>query len=70
MQLLLLLIAPALFAASIYMVLGRIIALTEGECHSLIRQKWLTKIFVMGDVVSFIVQAAGELSWNFRMTSN
>ena len=60
MQSLLLLVAPALFAASIYMVLGRIILLTDGEKNSLIRQKWLTKIFVAGDVLSFLVQSGGE----------
>ncbi|PSN66366.1 RTA1-domain-containing protein [Corynespora cassiicola Philippines] len=69
MQSLLLLIAPALFAASIYIILGRIILLTDGEKHSLIRQKRLTKIFVTGDVISFLtqccgggIQAAGSLS--------
>lgn len=59
MQSLLLLVAPALFAASIYIILGRIILLVNGERHSLIRQKWLTKIFVTGDVISFIVQLGG-----------
>jgi hypothetical protein len=59
MQSLLLLIAPALFAASIYIVLGRIILLVDGERCSLIRQKWLTKVFVTGDVISFLVQAGG-----------
>lgn len=59
MQSLLLLIAPALFAASIYIVLGRIIILVDGERHSLIRQRFLTKIFVAGDVISFLVQAGG-----------
>jgi len=61
MQSLLLLLAPALFAASIYMVLGRIILLVDGEAHSLIRAKWLTKFFVLGDVLSFLTQSAGEL---------
>jgi hypothetical protein len=59
MQSLLLLLAPALFAASIYMVLGRIIILTDGEAHSPIRVKWLTKVFVAGDVISFLAQSAG-----------
>lgn len=59
MQSLLLLVAPALFAASIYIILGRIILLTDGEAHSLIRQKWLTKIFVAGDVLSFLMQSGG-----------
>lgn len=39
---------PALFAAWIYIILGLIILLTEGEYHSLIRRKLLTKIFVFG----------------------
>ncbi|KAF2189662.1 RTA1-domain-containing protein [Zopfia rhizophila CBS 207.26] len=59
MQTLLLLLAPALFAASIYMILGRIILLTDGERYSIIRQRWLTKIFVVGDVLSFLMQSAG-----------
>ena len=61
MQSLLLLLAPALYAASIYMVLGRIIELIDGEKQSLIRKRWLTKLFVMGDVLSFTVQMAGKL---------
>lgn len=55
----LLLIAPAFFAASIYMVLGRIIRMIDAEQYSLIRVKWLTKIFVCGDVLSFLMQASG-----------
>lgn len=41
------------------MILGRIILVTDGEQHSLIRRKWLTKIFVTGDVISFLAQSAG-----------
>jgi hypothetical protein len=59
MQYLLLLVAPALFAASIYIILGRIIILVDGERYALIRQKWLTKIFVCGDIISFLVQGGG-----------
>ncbi|CAG5156704.1 uncharacterized protein ALTATR162_LOCUS4501 [Alternaria atra] len=58
-QTLLLLLGPALFAASIYMILGRIILLTDGERYSLIRRTWLTKIFVGGDVLSFFTQSGG-----------
>lgn len=61
-QTLLLLIAPALYAASIYMILGRIILVTDGEAHSLIPKRWLTKIFVAGDVASFLLQGAGQSS--------
>jgi hypothetical protein len=70
MQSLLILLAPALFAASIYMVLARIIRLTDGEAHSLIKVKWLTSVFVLGDVLSFLAQSAGTYlvfppsSWN------
>jgi hypothetical protein len=42
------------------MVLGRIIVLTDGEAHSPIRVKWLTKVFVTGDVISFLAQSAGK----------
>lgn len=59
-QSILILIAPALMAASIYMILGRIILLTEGEVHSLVRREWLTKTFVLGDVLSFLMQSGGE----------
>lgn len=50
------LVAPALFAASIYMTLGRIIRSVKAEKHSLVRVTRLTKTFVLGDVMSFLVQ--------------
>ncbi|WAO89251.1 Hypothetical protein NCS54_00663600 [Fusarium falciforme] len=59
MQATLLLVAPALFAATIYMELGRIIAMVDGEGHVKIPLRWLTKIFVIGDVFSFMLQGAG-----------
>lgn len=59
-QAILLLVAPALFAASIYMELGRIVIMSEGEGHVLIQKKWMTKIFVTGDVLSFFLQGGGE----------
>ncbi|KAJ5927531.1 hypothetical protein N7516_009304 [Penicillium verrucosum] len=59
MQSTLLLVAPALFAASIYMELGRIIVMVKGEQFALIRVNWMTKIFVAGDVLSFLMQASG-----------
>lgn len=59
LQAILILIAPALFAASIYMILGYIIQATGGERHALIQAKFLTKIFVIGDVFSFLVQSTG-----------
>lgn len=56
------LLAPALFAASIYMMLGRIILLADGETHSIIKQRWLTKVFVVGDIFCFTLQSGGKLS--------
>ncbi|PYI08399.1 putative RTA1 domain protein [Aspergillus sclerotiicarbonarius CBS 121057] len=58
-QQLLLLLAPSLFSASIYMILGRIIRLVHGDSRSLIRPSWLTVIFVTGDVLSFFIQSGG-----------
>lgn len=44
------------------MELGRIMIVTGGEHLSPIRRSWLTKIFVVGDVISFLVQAGGKTS--------
>ena len=59
MQSTLILIAPALFAASIYMILGRLIRILGAESLSIIPVSWMTKIFVLGDVISFFMQAGG-----------
>ncbi|KAJ5266486.1 hypothetical protein N7478_009294 [Penicillium angulare] len=59
LQSLFILIAPSLFAASIYMILGRIIVLTDGDSRSIIPARRMTKIFVLGDVLAFFVQAGG-----------
>ncbi|CDM34361.1 hypothetical protein DTO013E5_4886 [Penicillium roqueforti] len=59
LQSLFILLAPSLFAASIYMILGRIIRLVDGDSRSLIRATRLTKIFVLGDVLSFFIQSGG-----------
>lgn len=53
------LLAPVLFAASIYMVLGRVIRATKGEAHSIIKPRRLTRLFVMGDILSLAVQGTG-----------
>ena len=62
MQSVLLLVAPALFAASIYMELGRIVLMVDGERSLFIRRTWLTKLFVAGDVLSFLMQSSGKRS--------
>lgn len=59
LQSILILVAPALFAASIYMTLGRLIHSVNAERHSMIRLRWLTKVFVAGDVLSFLLQGGG-----------
>ncbi|KAL2819066.1 RTA1 like protein-domain-containing protein [Aspergillus cavernicola] len=59
MQSALILIAPAFLAASIYMILGRIIVMLDAEKCSIIRLRFLTKLFVAGDVLSFLMQASG-----------
>lgn len=55
----LILLAPALYAASIYMVLGRLMIVLGAESYALIKRSLLTKIFVAADVVSFVIQAIG-----------
>ncbi|KAI1207476.1 RTA1 like protein [Annulohypoxylon truncatum] len=58
-QSVLLLLGPTLCAASIYMVLGRLVRHLEADSYSLIKPKWLTKFFVLGDVISFFAQGGG-----------
>jgi hypothetical protein len=58
-QAILILIAPALYAASIYMILGRLIHTLRAEHLSLVPVRWVTRIFVAGDVVAFTLQAGG-----------
>jgi hypothetical protein len=41
------------------MVLGRLIVHLAAEQHSLVRVNWMTKIFVTGDVISFLMQCGG-----------
>ncbi|EXJ91075.1 hypothetical protein A1O1_04182 [Capronia coronata CBS 617.96] len=59
LQALLILLAPILFAASTYMLLGRIMRQTGAESYSVIRVNWLTKVFVVGDIFCFLAQALG-----------
>jgi hypothetical protein len=59
MQTLLILLGPALFAASVYMCLSRIILAVRAPHLSVIRVAWQTKLFVSGDVLVFLVQCGG-----------
>ncbi|RDW92942.1 RTA1 domain-containing protein [Aspergillus mulundensis] len=53
------LLGPVLFAASVYMVLARLMRSVGAEKYSLIKITRVTKTFVTGDVVSFLVQGGG-----------
>ena len=53
------LLPPVLFAASIYMVLSRIIIALRGDDYSPIRPSRLTKTFLAGDIISFYIQGGG-----------
>ncbi|RSL50830.1 hypothetical protein CEP53_008655 [Fusarium sp. AF-6] len=59
LQSLLLLLGPTFFAASIYMVLARIIILLQAGHLSVVKPSWLIKVFVTGDVLSFLAQSGG-----------
>ncbi|PKS09635.1 hypothetical protein jhhlp_004254 [Lomentospora prolificans] len=61
LQSIFILLAPVLYAASIYTVLGRLIRSVRGDRHSIVQPKWMTLIFVTGDFVALNVQgnAAG-----------
>ncbi|KAK7998959.1 hypothetical protein PG991_014634 [Apiospora marii] len=59
MQAILILVAPALYAASVYMILGRLIRTLRADSLSLLPIAWATKVFVVSDVVSFTLQAGG-----------
>ncbi|KAL5360624.1 RTA1 like protein-domain-containing protein [Aspergillus floccosus] len=58
-QSLFILLAPVLFAASVYMILSRLICRVGAEQHALIRVNWMTKVFLAGDILSFLIQGNG-----------
>lgn len=58
----LLLLGPALYAASMYMILGRLVRHFGAADYALIPPRWLTKFFVLGDVLSFCTQGGGAWS--------
>ncbi|KAJ5803437.1 Protein RTM1 [Penicillium pulvis] len=58
-QTMLILVAPPLFAASIYMTLGRVVVKLGAEKQSKVPVRFLTKTFVVGDVISFLMQCGG-----------
>lgn len=58
-QSILLLVAPALIAATIYMLFGRMLVLLRCTSLSIVPSRFNTILFVVGDVFSFFLQAAG-----------
>ena len=54
----LILLPPAFFAATIYMCLGRIILYVHAEHLSIVKARWLTRLFVGGDVLSIGIQSS------------
>jgi hypothetical protein len=56
---LLVLPAPIFLAATVYMSFSRIIVSLEADDLSAVRPKWMSRWFIVGDVVCFIVQLAG-----------
>lgn len=61
LQYLLILCAPPLLAATIYMSPGRILRAMKVEEVSLISPRWQTKLFVLVDLVCFATQFAGVI---------
>jgi len=61
-QILFILLAPILFAASVYMFLSRIVIAADGQQYSPIKVKWLSKIFLLSDWACLQIQSSGA-SW-------
>lgn len=59
LQALFIILPPSLYAATIYMIYGRITLFVNAPEASLIRPTRVTKIFVIGDVIAFFMQAGG-----------
>ncbi|CAD6449346.1 2d63f000-a528-4b1f-a631-a82cccd10f02 [Sclerotinia trifoliorum] len=59
LQMILILGAPTFLAATVYMTLARITVALGAEEYSMISPRWLTKIYVLIDVICFISQFAG-----------
>jgi hypothetical protein len=49
-----------LLAATVYMTLGRIIRALDAEEHSIIRSRWISKIYIIIDIASFVCQIMGS----------
>ncbi|KAF7858844.1 hypothetical protein EAF04_008886 [Stromatinia cepivora] len=59
LQMIFILGAPTFLAATVYMILARLTVALGAEGYSMIRPRWLTKIYVLIDIICFISQFAG-----------
>ena len=59
LQSLFIILPPSLYAATIYMIYGRIAIFVNAPQASVIRPTRVTKIFVIGDIIAFLMQAGG-----------
>ncbi|KKK15330.1 hypothetical protein P175DRAFT_0501888 [Aspergillus ochraceoroseus IBT 24754] len=60
LQLMLLLGSVPLLAATVYMTLGRIVRGLNAEKYTVMRSTWMTKIYVVIDIGSFVCQMMGS----------
>ncbi|KAI5476757.1 hypothetical protein MNV49_007347 [Pseudohyphozyma bogoriensis] len=58
-QLVLLIVAPAFFAATCYMIYGRLLIVHDLHSVSFLPKKIVTPLFVSVDVLSFLIQVGG-----------
>lgn len=58
-QAIFILVAPALYAASIYMILARLILAIDSAHLSIVPVRWMTRVFVAFDIISFTLQGGG-----------
>jgi hypothetical protein len=58
-QSLFIILPPSLYAATIYMIYGRLVLFVNATEASIIRPTRVTKIFVCGDIMAFFLQAGG-----------
>lgn len=58
-QSLFIILPPSLYAATVYMIYGRLVVFVDAAEASTIRPTRVTKIFVCGDVAAFFMQAGG-----------
>lgn len=59
-QLMLILVSAPLLAATVYMTLGRLTRALNAEEHAVISTRWVTKIYVLIDIASFVCQIFGS----------